>query len=73
MSQIVPQLDARRCWEEYKEAQSFDDEVVIYRLESEHVGTKRKGRYTRGKSKTVGTKRGAKKKTKVVHITTLIF
>ncbi|KAM1067992.1 hypothetical protein ACFX2I_000004 [Malus domestica] len=29
--------------EEYEEAQSSDDEVVIYTLESEHVGTKRKG------------------------------
>ncbi|KAM1052405.1 hypothetical protein ACFX13_000002 [Malus domestica] len=36
-------LIAECVLEEYEEAQSSDDEVVIYTLESEHVGTKRKG------------------------------
>ena len=66
-------LIGERVLEENEEAQSSNDKVFIYKPESEHVGTKRKGRYTRGTSKTVGLKWGAKKKTKVVRHTTLIF
>lgn len=53
-------LIGERVLEEYEEVQNPDDEVVIYTLESEHVETKRKGRYTKGMSKTMGMKREAK-------------
>lgn len=66
------------CPEQYEEAQSFNHEVFIFTPEGEHVAMKRNGWYPRMRLKTLGTKpgmreEGAKKKTKVVCHTTLIF
>lgn len=66
-------LIGERVPNHYEEVRCSDDDVVIYTPNDEHVGTKRKDRYKRGTSKTVGMKRGAKKKMEVVHHMTLIF
>lgn len=61
--------------DQYEIVKSSDDydEVVIYTPEGKHVGTKTKVWLTRVTSKSVETKRGQKKKMKVVFHTTLIF
>lgn len=65
----------QRVSDQYEVVKSFDDydEVVIYTPEGKHVGTKMKVWSTRATSKSMETRRGQKKKMKVVFHTTLIF
>ncbi|RXH78750.1 hypothetical protein DVH24_002268 [Malus domestica] len=67
-------LVGERIAHDHAEVQSFDDDdVAIYTHEGEHVGPKRKVRYTRAAAKIGATKRGPKKKTKVMRHMTLTF
>lgn len=50
-----------------------DDEVAMHTHEGEHIGSKRKVRYTKGKGKLERTKKGQLNKMKVGRNTSLIF
>ncbi|RXH95453.1 hypothetical protein DVH24_007953 [Malus domestica] len=62
-------LVGERIAHEHAEVQSSvdDDNVVIYTPEGEHIGRKRKVRYTKVMAKTWGTEERAKKKMKMTY------